>query len=423
MSGSKFPKHDLSEGHIDTCQICGANDLKFVIDLGHQVPCDSLPTLKQLNQEEKTYPLRVYWCEDCCLAQIDYVVPPGVLFYAEYPYQSGITPTLVKKLRGLSSTVKEKYSLEPPALVVDIGSGDGTLLSGFKDLNFKTLGVEPTNIAKIANKAGIDTIQSFFNEKLAQEIVNKNGKANVVTASNVFAHIAHLGEMIRGVDHLLSEDGLFIIESHYLLDIIEKIQYDSIYHDHLKFYSLKSIIRLLDYYDFTVVDVERIENYGGSIRVVAAKGKSSPMAESVKSLLIEEEESGLYHFSTYKDFSERTIRAKHALQELALEALSEQKKFIGIGCPGRSSTLLNYCNMDKHLMPYIAEQSSSLKLGLHLPGKHIPIVDEAIMFQEQPEYAVMLSWHYWKPIVKKLRGKGLKSKIVIPLPELKILEP
>ena len=423
MSGSKFPNHDLFEGCLDACQICGGNDLKFVIDLGHQAPCDSLPNLKQLNQEEKTYPLRVLWCEDCCLAQIDYVVSPESLFYAEYPYQSGITPTLVKNLRGISSIVKEKYSLEPPALVVDIGSGDGTLLSGFKDLNFKTLGVEPTNIAKIANKAGIDTIQSFFNEKLAQEIVNKYGKANVVTASNVFAHIAHLGEIIRGVDHLLSEKGLFIIESHYLLDIIEKIQFDSIYHEHLKYYSLKSIIRLLDYYDFKVVDVERIENYGGSIRVVAVKGKSSPMAESVKSLLIEEEESGLYHFSTYKDFSERTIRAKYALQELALEAFSQRKKFVGIGCPGRSSTLLNYCNIDKHLMPYIAEQSSSLKLGLHLPGKHIPIVDEAIMFQEQPEYAVILSWHYWKPIVNKLREKGLKSKIVIPLPEIEILEP
>ena len=423
MSGSNFQNHDLPEGHINVCQICGTSDLKFVLDLGYQVPCHTLLTLKQLNQEEKTYPLRVYWCEDCCLAQIDYVVCPESLFYPDYPYQSGITSILEKNLRGLGSIVKEKYNFCSKPLVVDIGSNDGTLLSGFKNLFFKVLGVEPTNIANIANKAGIETIQNFFNEKLAREIVNNYGKANVITASNVFAHIAPLGEMIRGVDHLLSEKGVFIIESHYLLDIIEKVQFDSIYHEHLKYYSLKSIIRLLGYYNFKVVDVERIENYGGSIRVVAAKGKSSPMAESVKSLLIEEEESGLYHFSTYKDFSERTTRAKYALQELALEAFSQRKKFVGIGCPGRSSTLLNYCNIDKHLMPYIAEQSSSLKLGLHLPGKHIPIVDEAIMFQEQPEYAVMLSWHYWKPIVNKLREKGLKSKIVIPLPEIEILEP
>ena len=423
MSSVIIPSHDLSEGHIESCQICGAKDLKFVIDLGHQAPCDTLLTLEQLNLEEKTYPLRVFWCEDCCLAQIDYVVPPEALFYAEYPYRSGITPTLVKNLRRLSSVVAEKFGFKPPSLVIDIGSSDGTLLSGFKDAGFQVLGVEPTNIAKIANAAGINTVQNFFNEEQAHEIVKKYGNASVVTASNVFAHIARLGEMIRGVEHLLSENGLFVTESHYLLDILETVQYDSIYHEHLKFYSLKSLIRLFNYYDFTVVDAERIENYGGSIRVFAAKGKSRPISESVNSLLAEEEKFGLYSFSKYAEFSERTIRAKHELQELSLQAFSNQKRFVGVGCPGRSSTLLNYCNMDKQLMPYIAEQSTSLKLGLHLPGKHIPIVDEKVMFEEQPEYAVMLSWHYWEPIVKKLRDKGLKSKIIIPLPKLKILEP
>jgi hypothetical protein len=423
MSSSNIPKHDLSVGHIESCQICGSKDLKFVIDLGHQAPCDTLVTSRQLNLEEKTYPLRMLWCEDCCLAQIDYVVPSGDLFYAEYPYRSGITPTLVKNLRGLSSVVAKKFGFKPPSLVIDIGSSDGTLLSGFKDAGFKVLGVEPTNIAKIANAAGINTVQKFFNEELADEIVEKHGNASVVTASNVFAHIARLGGMISGVEHLLSENGLFVTESHYLLDILETVQYDSIYHEHLKFYSLKSLIRLFSYYNFTVVDVERIENYGGSIRVFAAKGKSIPISESVNSLLAEEERFGLYNFSKYEEFSERTIKAKNELQELSLLAFSKQKRFVGVGCPGRASTLLNYCNMDKQLMPYIAEQSTSLKLGLHLPGKHIPIVDEKVMFEEQPEYAVMLSWHYWEPIVKKLRDKGLKSKIVIPLPELKILEP
>ena len=193
MSSSKLPNHDLSEGHLESCQICGTEDLKLVIDLGHQAPCDTLLTSKQLNQEEKTYPLRVFWCDDCCLAQIDYVVPPESLFYAEYPYRSGITPTLVKNLRGLSSVVMEKFGFQPPDLVIDIGSSDGTLLSGFSELGFQVLGVEPTNIAQIANKAGINTVQSFFNEELAREIVKKQGNASVVTASNVFAHIARLG--------------------------------------------------------------------------------------------------------------------------------------------------------------------------------------------------------------------------------------
>ena len=172
-----------------------------------------------------------------------------------------------------------------------------------------------------------------------------------------------------------------------------------------------------------MVDVERIENYGGSIRVFAAKGKSRPVSDSVAALLDEEEKKKLYDYPTYKEFCSRTVKSKQQLQELCFQAFSQQQKVVGIACPGRASTLLNYCNIDKLLMPYIAEQSSSLKLGLHLPGKHIPIVDEAIIFEEQPDYAVMLTWHYWEPIVKKLREKGLKSKIVIPLPELKILEP
>ena len=423
MYSGKTPDHDLAEGHIGYCQVCGATDLKFVIDLGHQAPCDTLLTIDQLNHEEKTYPLRVFWCEDCSLAQIDYVVPPESLFYAEYPYRSGITPTLVNNLRGLSSVVVGKLGINPPGLVVDIGSNDGTLLSGFKEKGFQVLGVEPTNIAQIANSAGIDTMQSFFNEKVSLEITKNHGNASVVTAANVFAHIARLGEMIRGVEHLLSDGGVFITESHYLLDIIDRLQYDSMYHEHLKFYSLKSIIRLFDYYNFTVVDVERIENYGGSIRVFAAKGKSRPVSDSVAALLDEEEKKKLYDYPTYKEFCSRTVKSKQQLQELCFQAFSQQQKFVGIACPGRASTLLNYCNIDKLLMPYIAEQSSSLKLGLHLPGKHIPIVDEAIIFEEQPDYAVMLTWHYWEPIVKKLREKGLKSKIVIPLPELKILEP
>lgn len=417
-----IPNHDLPLGHYGVCQICGAQDLELVIDLGHHAPCDSLLWPRQLNEVERTYPLRFLRCPHCSLAQIDYVVAPEELFFPDYPYRSGITKTLVDNLRSTSAHIIERHGIPQGALCIDIGSNDGTLLSGFRDHGMKVLGVEPTNIAHIANAAGITTKQAFFSEQVAEEIVAEQGKAAAVTAANMFAHVAALGGLIRGVEKLLTDDGVFVTESHYLLDLIDTVQYDSIYHEHLKFYSLKSLVKLFGYYDFTVTDVERIPNYGGSIRVYAVKGKNRPVRTSVTELLAEEERFGLYDGAVFETFAQRTRKAKHDLQELAVSAAARGQSLVGVGCPGRSATLLNYSNIDVDVMPYIAEQSTSLKLGLFLPGKHIPIVDEERMFREQPDYAVMLSWHYWKPIVSKLREKGLKSKIVVPLPEVQIID-
>lgn len=416
------PCHDLSPGQIDGCQICGAKDLQPIMSLGHHAPCDSLLWPEQLHRAERTYPLDLIRCPDCGLVQIDHVVAPEELFFPEYPYRSGITSTLVGNLRSTGPTIMQRYGIGG-GLAIDIGSNDGTLLSGFRDAGMQVLGVEPTNIARIANENGIDTIQEFFSEDLARDIVTKRGPAKVVTAANMFAHVAKLGSLIRGVELLLERSGVFVTESHYLTDLLETVQYDSIYHEHLKYYSVKSIVRLFDYYDFTVVDVDRIPNYGGSIRVYAMKGKGHPVGDSVTRLIAEETRLGLYGNETYDRFVAQVRQSKIALQKLLVDARAEGRSVAGIGSPGRAATLLSYCNIDRDLLPYIAEQSTSLKLGLFMPGSHVPIVDEARLFAEQPDYAVMLSWHYWEPIVAKLRAKGLKSHIVLPLPAVHVLEP
>lgn len=420
---SSIPTHDLKVGYWPNCQVCGSSNLEMVMDLGFQAPCDSLLTKPQLVKSESTYPLRFLRCPDCSLAQIDYVVAPEELFFAEYPYRSGITPSLVKNLRSTSARLIDMYKLPKGALAIDIGSNDGTLLSGFQDLGMKVLGIEPTNIADIANQAGIETKKTFFSSKAAAEVVASHGQAAVITAANMFAHVAPLGDLICGVDTLLAPKGVFVTESHYLLDLLDTVQYDSIYHEHLKFYSLKSLIRLFGYYGYDVIEVDRIPNYGGSIRVHAARKGAHPVQPSVAALLKTEEEFGLYGPEVFATFAQRTRKAKDDLLRLAVKARDEGHTMVGVGCPGRAATLVNYSRLDPDLMPYIAEQSTSLKLGMYLPGAHIPIVDEERMFREQPEYAVMLSWHYWEPIVAKLRQKGLKSKIVLPLPELRILEP
>jgi hypothetical protein len=418
----KIQEHDLPEGHLCACQICGSKKLLPIISLGHHAPCDSLLWPTQLYEPERSYPLNLIRCADCGLVQIDYVVAATELFFPNYPYRSGITPTLVRNLKSTGPTIMKRFGIPSGTLAIDIGSNDGTLLSGFKEAGMKVLGVEPTNISCIANESGIETLQAFFDENLASDIVTSYGKAEVVTAANMFAHVSKLGSLIRGVESLLVDDGIFVTESHYLLDLIDTVQYDSIYHEHLKYYSVKSILRLFSYYDFTVVDIDRIPNYGGSIRVYAKKGKNHSVDPSVSNLLKEEEYRGLYSDHIYVNFATRIKKSKLQLQNLLIDALIRGERVVGIGSPGRAATLLNYCNIDIDTMSYIAEQSTSLKLGLFMPGSHLPIIDEKIMLEDQPEYAVILSWHYWKPIVENLRHKGLRSKIIIPLPEVCLLD-
>ena len=416
------PQHNLTNGHLNTCQICNSSELQSIINLGHHAPCDSLLWPEQMKSSETRYPLNLVRCSSCGLVQIDYVVPAEELFFPDYPYRSGITSTLVANLKSTGPKIMDRFGIPKGKLAIDIGSNDGTLLSGFQEAGMQVLGVEPTNIADIANENGIETIKEFFNEGIAQEIVAKRGNAAVVTAANMFAHVSELGGLIQGVETLLEENGVFVTESHYLLDLLDTVQYDSIYHEHLKYYSAKSIIKLFSYYDFTVTDIDRIPNYGGSIRVYAKKGKNHAVGRSVIELLKLEEGRGLYDEDIYLDFASKIKKSKRQLQDLLIAALGRGEKIVGIGCPGRAATLLSYCNIDRDIISYIAEQSTSLKLGLFTPGSHIPIIDERTMLDEQPELAVILSWHYWEPIVEKLRQKGLKSKIVVPLPEVQILD-
>jgi hypothetical protein len=412
----------VREGYIDFCQICGSNDLQQVIDMGFHAPCDSLLTKEMLKIPEKTYPLKLVRCRECGLVQIDYVVDTKELFYPAYPYRSGITETLRKNLHGISSHMVSKLCLQKNSLVVDIGSNDGTILEGFKNIGMRVFGVEPTDIADIANHNGIETLKEFFSLDAAKKIVDKYGKASVVTAANVFAHISGLFGLIEGVDYLLEDEGVFITESHYQLDILKTLQYDSIYHEHLRYYLIKPLIRLFNNNGFTLIDVERIPNYGGSIRVYAKKGLNHPVSENVDKLIDLENKDRTYDEATYEEFSLKIQLSRKKLRSLMISLAQDDKKVVGIGCPGRCATLLTYCGITPDLLPYIAEQETSLKLGMFTPCTHIPVEDEALMLKEQPEYALILSWHYAQPIIKTLRAKGLRSKIIIPLPEINIIE-
>jgi len=424
VSTSKnYPKHHFLEtGHIEGCQICNSKKLHIILDLGHQPLCDTLLTKKMLNEPEKTFPLRMVWCENCTGVQIDYCVDGSEVYYPDYPYRSGITKELSEYQEKICFSLIEKYGLKSSDLVMDIGSNDGTLLGGFKREGIKILGVEPTNIAKIAIKNGIPTIQSFFDIKTAKAILKEKGSVSLITATNMFAHMQTFGEVIMGIHALLKKDGVFVTATHYLLDVIQGGQFDSLYHEHLRTYSLKSLIALFDYYDFTITDVERGDRYGGNIRVHVTKGKGQKVSPRVKELLKVEKEAGLDKFSTYKKFAERVQRARLKFMEFLIKTKKSGEYIVGNSCPGRCSTLLNYYGVDSELLPYLAEQPTSLKLGMYLPGKHIPVVNNKILIKEQPKYVVLLAWHYAKPIMEQLIARGLKSDFVIPLPDFKIVK-
>ena len=306
-----IPDHDVAPGPLTRCQISGSSDLELIIDLGCQPLCDSLLTREQLAQPETYYPLRFFLCPDLGLAQLDYVVDGSVVYHPDYPYRSGITKELEVYQRAFAEGIVRELGVPRGSLCVDIGSNYGTLLTGFKLQGMRTLGIQPTNIAKIArDENGIETLQSFFTDFWrGGDIVRDYGNAKVITATNVFAHMAPLGEVVRGIRALLDDDGVFVTESHYLLDVIEKGQFDTVYHEHIRTYSLKSLVTLFSYYGMEVFDVRRADRYGGNIRAYVARKGTRPIASAVPALLALEVERGLFDPKTYVRFRSRVQTA------------------------------------------------------------------------------------------------------------------
>lgn len=416
------PNHNLETGLLKHCQICGSEDLDLVLDLRHQPLCDSLLTFEQLNEPEMFYPLRQFWCKNCTLSQLDYIVQGDVVYHQNYPYRTGVTRELVAYQQEMAKELIRNLHIPHDSLICDIGSNDGTLLTAFNANGMRVTGIEPTNIAHIANQEGIKTIHASFNQQVAKQIVESMGQAKLVTATNVFAHMASLGDVIEGLEILVSNDGYFVLENHYLIPVMERLQFDTIYHEHLRTYSLRSLITLFDYYNFTVIDAKEVSRYGGNIRVYVAKGKNHSAKASVNELLAKEERVGLSDPDYYKRFREKSINLKNQLLEFIIKCRQNNVSIVGNSCPGRCSTLLNFSGIGPDLLPYLGEQATSLKLNKYLPGTHIPIVNNQRLIDEQPEYVVLLAWHYAEPIMEQLKARGLNSKFVIPMPEFKIVE-
>jgi hypothetical protein len=406
---------------VTTCQICGGSRLRKILELGNNPAVVFLTEQELGGKKDERYPLGIQYCETCGCVQSRYIVDPNILFGEEYHHISGIPVSFRRHLQDLAALLVKRFSLTAEDLIVEIGSSDGALLEQVSPYRVKVLGIDPSSVAKIAIEKGIPTIREFFGEVTAQAALRKFGRAKIVIALNTFAHVAALDSLMKGVNLLLDEGGVFVTESHYLMDLVSKLQYDFIYHEHLRYYSLRTLVYLFNKYGMEVFDVERIPTHSGSIRVFACRKGTHRISASVGSLLEAEYKSGLSSFATYEEFAQRTEKHKVALTGMLTTLKQEGNRIVGLTYPARALTLLQYCGIGQQFLDYITEKSP-LKVGKYAPGTHIKIVDESLLFKEQPGYGLLLSWHLADEIIPKFKANGYKGKFIIPLPEPRIVD-
>jgi len=386
--------------------------------VGYLPPVNTMPEIGSRPAEQPAYPAELLRCGRCDLVQIGLIVDPGILFPPSYPYTSGTTKILRDNFAELSREVAALYPLSSSDLVVDIGSNDGTLLSNFSG-NCRVFGIEPTNAGRLAQERGIPTHISFFNRSAVDKAIAEQGRARIVTATNVFAHIEDIHEIVDCTVDLLRDDGIFISESHYLLPLIETLQYDTIYHEHLRYYSVTALKHLLEMHGLEIIHTTRIPTHGGSIRVYAARKGQYPVRESVQAAMAREATE--LTAAKLGSFKSRVVKSKLALHALLNDVKARNERIYGVGAPSRASTLINYVGLDDGILDCVVEIGGSYKIGKYIPGTTIPVVDEARLFLEQPEYAMLLSWHIADELMPKLVERGFRGKFIIPLPEPRIV--
>lgn len=405
---------------VKKCQVCGYDKLEPILFLGYLPPVNQMRMIGEKPHEQPSYPAQLLYCPKCHLVQLGLIVDPKILFPSEYPYTSSTTKILRENFAELYKECKTIVELGKDDLVVDIGSNDGNLLSNFKNKH-KILGITPEDIGKIAIEKGIPTIIDYFKKDVVEKVKSEHGKAKIITATNVFAHIENINEIMELIINLLTDDGVFISESHYLMSLIEALQYDTIYHEHLRYYSLHSLKYLLESHGLEIIHAKQIPTHGGSIRVYAARKGKYPVKETVEALLEKEKKVVVDKERLWK-FKEGVVMSKLELHALLRDIKKQGEKIYGVGAPSRASTLINYVGIDDGIIDCVLEIKGSHKIGKYMPGTLIPVVEESKLFEDQPEYALLLSWHIADELAPKLRQKGFKGKFIIPLPSPNILE-
>jgi len=395
-----------------TCRICGSEKLYQFLSLGTMPIPNGF--LSNPHEKEVWYPLGVCVCQDCWLVQLTHIIPPGIMF-KNYLYIPSTSSTMTQHFKSLAEDAIMRFNLTSKDLVVDIGSNDGTLLGYFKEHEVKILGIDPaTNLVTIANLKGIETKDAYFTREYAIKVREEKGRAKVITATNVLAHVNDLDDLCEGVKELLDKDGVFICECPYLIDLLDRNEFDTIYHEHLSYFSLYPLIRLFKKHGMTIFDIQKLSVHGGSVRVyVKFKAQQS---KRLTEFLGMEKIRKLDKLSTYEEFGRRVKVIKRDLNNYLKRLKLQDKKIVGYGASAKGNVLLNYCKIDTKLLDYIVD-SISYKQGKFTPGTHIPIYPERRLLKDQPDYVLLLAWNFADEILKKqikYRERGGQFIITIP---------
>ena len=404
------------------CRICNNKYLVEFCQLGTQPLANSFIKKENLSKKEKAFPLNLCLCQQCGMVQLSDVVPAKLMF-KNYLYIPSASKTRIQHFNELATTLKNKLNLNEHDLAVDIGSNDGSLLEVFAQLEVKILGIDPSvNLAKVAELKGIATVNDYFTQKTANSVVKKYGKAKAITATNVFAHVDDIHGFIKGIEILLTDAGIFVIEFPYLVDFIENCEFDTVYHEHLSYFGVRTLVKLFENTPLEIFSIQRMNLDGGSLRVfVQKKKKNSKLYPEVENLVKMELKHKFDTLTPYKTFAKNVKERKNTFLKLLSELKKKKRKIVGYGAPAKGNTFLNYCKITTKDIWYIVD-STPFKQGLFLPGTHIPIHHEGKLFSDIPDYIVILAWNFAEEIIKKnaaLRKKGVK--FILPHQNFKII--
>ncbi len=403
-----------------SCRSCGQNKLETVLNLGITPLADRFLTPEQLKQPEPAYPLEVTYCHDCSLVQILKTVPPDELFCQDYPYFSSVSTSLLEHSRKNAFELIEARGLSQESLVVEIASNDGYLLKNYLEKGINVLGIDPAEgPAKVANEIGVHTLNTFFTTDKARELKEQGHSADVIHGNNVLAHVEDTNGFVEGIAILLKQTGVAVIEMPYVRDLIDHCEFDTIYHEHLCYFSLTALDHLFRRHSLYINDVKRLSIHGGSLRIYIEPIEN--VGQRVSDLLASERNDGLDTIVYYRNFSKNVVAVKEKLHTLLSDLKKEGKTIAAYGAAAKGTTLINYIDIGKDLIDFVVDKNIH-KQGRFMPGKFIPIFPPEKIMEEKPDYVLLLPWNFSKEILeqeKEYRQQG--GKFIIPIPTPKIV--
>jgi 2-polyprenyl-3-methyl-5-hydroxy-6-metoxy-1,4-benzoquinol methylase len=404
------------------CRFCG-QPLRFsLVDLGMSPLCESFLSPEQLNQMEPFYPLHVYVCEQCYLAQLEEYVSPEHIF-TEYAYFSSYAVTWLQHAEKYTDLMTERFGLNDKSFVVEVASNDGYLLQYFVRKNIPVLGIEPAkNVAKVAVEKGVPTLTEFFGVKLAEGLRAEGKQADLIAGNNVLAQVPDINDFVGGLKILLKPTGVITIEFPHLMRLMEENQFDTIYHEHFSYFSFITAEKIFAAHGLTLFDVEELPTHGGSLRIYArhAENESLPVTDRARELHEREVNAGFTDMEHYSAFGEQVKETKRKILEFLIAAKREGKSVAGYGAPGKGNTLLNYCGIRTDFLDYTVDRNP-YKHGKFLPGTHIPIYPPEKIQETKPDYVFILPWNFKDEIMSQMAGiREWGGRFVVPIPEVKV---